>query len=333
MTHNQLRDPRNDALRPQRVVEVPLAVVPPPMPVVPPHPMVSPPAVPVFEDSVPIAVVGVRPPQQQSKTIPILVFSVIVGLGGFFYYGELQKKEATDFSYSQSVAATATDAIAASAAAAAATATAGTTEDAAVVDTPAAVDAVDGEVAAPQVQVGDTWHMKTTDLRAASGSYADVSFVVDQVDSDRVYITKTVTARPDSATPLIYNTQMNLEQGKTGSYSPAMQYYDFPLHVGKEWTSTSAITGNAQKDSQKVEAKVVGWETIQTPMGEFNALQIDANYTSYLNGSVVSQGADRSWYVPELKRAVRTEEYSWNEENQEWIKSRVHELTSYKAAE
>ena len=68
-------------------------------------------------------------------------------------------------------------------------------------------------------------------------------------------------------------------------------------------------------------------------MGEFNALQIDANYTSYLNGSVVSQGADRSWYVPELKRAVRTEEYSWNEENQEWIKSRVHEITSYKAAE
>lgn len=333
MIKNELRDPRNDHLRP-KVQNVP------DVPIIPPfttaHTSQS------LEPTIIEPYVAVQPPvvsaaKKESRGIAFGVFAAVIGIGIYLHVSDNKSNDQVREYTSAPVDDLASDLYPADTVLPSEVSTLQNSSNMNVTSSEQissmAEENNDTDIAAPQVNVGDVWHMKTTDLRSKSGSYADVTFAVDQVNDEHIYITKTVTSRPDSATPLIYNSQMNLEQGKTGTYSPAMQYYEFPLHVGKEWSSTSTITGNTQKDHQKVDAKVAGWEIINTPLGEFNALRIDSNYTSYLNDVIVSQGADKSWYVPELKRAARTEEYSLNDDTQEWVLSRVHEVTAYDPAQ
>jgi hypothetical protein len=51
---------------------------------------------------------------------------------------------------------------------------------------------------------------------------------------------------------------------------------------------------------------VEGWEKVVVPAGEFEALKIVLK-TEVKDGDKVSPGTDASWYVPALRRSVKSE--------------------------
>lgn len=181
----------------------------------------------------------------------------------------------------------------------------------------------------PPIIVGLQWHSKTTDYRDPRGSYDDVAYQITGHQDGVVLIDKTITARPESKVTLMYDDALNLIGGKTGRYVPALANYDWPLVEGKTWSITSEVIGNQYKDLQESQGVVLGKETIATPMGDVEATKVVVTHTAYLAGVEVSRGQDISWYVPELGRAVRTDETYWDTETQAWVVGRKHEMTSF----
>jgi hypothetical protein len=92
------------------------------------------------------------------------------------------------------------------------------------------------------------------------------------------------------------------------SFSPALRYLDFPLNVGKKWTAQSIETDKETKHQRRhtINGTVVGWEKVQVPAGEFEALKIVLN-TEVKDADKASSGTDVSWYVPALRRSVKSE--------------------------
>ena len=54
------------------------------------------------------------------------------------------------------------------------------------------------------------------------------------------------------------------------------------------------------------------WETVQVPAGTFNALKVVLTDDISKDGVVVQQGQDVSWYAPDVRRTVKTEETSFD---------------------
>lgn len=181
----------------------------------------------------------------------------------------------------------------------------------------------------PQIVVGLQWHSKTVDYRDPRGSHDDVAYQITANQEGIVLIDKTITARPDSKVTLMYDESLNLIGGKTGRYVPALANYDFPLTEGKTWNVTSEVIGNQFKDLQQAVGQVLGKETISTPMGDVEAIKVVVEHTAYLAGNEVSKGQDISWYVPEIGRAVRTDETYWDTDTQSWVVGRRHEMTRF----
>lgn len=191
--------------------------------------------------------------------------------------------------------------------------------------------ASDEQVNQPNLQTGMHWNIKTIDLRRPQDSYDNVEFKLNDADENHYYLSKTIIGRSNNKTELVYDRSMNLISGATGSYSPALTYYDFPLYVGKTWDITSNVSGNNFKNTQSSKGEVEGWETISSPYwNDIKALKVVVVFDSYKDGELVSHGLDVSWYYPEIGRAIKSEEYSWNEKTQEWDKGREHYVFNFK---
>jgi hypothetical protein len=70
-------------------------------------------------------------------------------------------------------------------------------------------------------------------------------------------------------------------------------------------------TSGAQK-IHEIRGNIGSWETVNVPAGSFTALKIVLADDVSENGVLIQQGLDVSWYVPEVRRSVRTEESSFN---------------------
>lgn len=92
-------------------------------------------------------------------------------------------------------------------------------------------------------------------------------------------------------------------------YSPALAYYAFPLDPGKRWqvTSTRTDTAGETSETQAVYGKVAGWEWVTVPAGTFRALKVivKIRVVNQLSGEVDTSN-DTSWYVPEVRRSVKS---------------------------
>lgn len=146
----------------------------------------------------------------------------------------------------------------------------------------------------PEVQVGDTWKIKTADGTS--------EVVVRKIDDGKVYLTS-------SGLPLVNTLDMNpvslvtFVKGGSGQvmtqYLPYIPYFEFPLSTGKKWRNDGVqfyrggITGKL-----KVAGEVMGEEKVTLPIGDFLAAKVVINFD---NG--YDRGAVTCWYVPELKRA------------------------------
>jgi len=167
---------------------------------------------------------------------------------------------------------------------------------------------------APSVRVGDRWITDVVDHQDDRLSYRSERVVTD-AQAGRI-VTTVRSLKSNYVRTVSYDDQWGLlatsqQSGSTTRYEPALPYLSFPLHPGKTWRARVVETGadGAQK-VHVVNATVGPWETITVPAGTFTALKVVISDDVTQNDVLVSQGQDVSWYAPEVRRSVRTEETS-----------------------
>ena len=180
-------------------------------------------------------------------------------------------------------------------------------------------------VTAPSVAVGETWtyrvHDGYTGLDRGTERYR-----VDQVTAGNITVAR---ERMGVEETQIYDGSWNwLQRPATNlqsfRYSPAYQAFDFPLTPGKQWearlTPTDPVDG--RRFPVRVVGKLVGWERVKVPAGEFDALKVVRGvYLDYWVQSVrgSSNIMETEWYAPAVKQSVRREassrHWDWLGEN------------------
>lgn len=185
-------------------------------------------------------------------------------------------------------------------------------------------------VGAPGVKEGDTWTYSRFDKldRTRAAKYTTT---VKSVSTDG-YVTSveptegSMTAREDR-----YTKDGNLVMFEGFEFKPFVGLYEYPLSAGKQWESKYtwwSPTANAQLSGTR-RVKVVGWEAVKTPAGEFKALKISAETQIMGRGGMGSSVQSTLWYVPEVRRAVRLETKGFGAA----ARDEVIELVSYKLAQ
>ncbi len=166
----------------------------------------------------------------------------------------------------------------------------------------------------PNLKLGDRWIFKTTDLfkneelSRFEQRISAVSESVVNIDQTTTYSSKganTGRVSKRTANPLTWTFQNSrIFEGK-------YVFLAFPLEVGQTWTNDYAFKKN---DGSEVRfsspVKVEGWEDIQVPAGKFRALKIvHSGFYSIRGTQQFWQGraAETVWYVPEVKKFVRSD--------------------------
>jgi hypothetical protein len=102
-----------------------------------------------------------------------------------------------------------------------------------------------------------------------------------------------------------------LNDGVFGTFRPGLHLLPFPLMEGKTWSQsvrrTDPSTGTER--TVTVRGRVIGWETVKVPAGEFRALKIERAMGLGDHGTfrTETRRLEYEWYVPELKSAARIE--------------------------
>jgi hypothetical protein len=176
---------------------------------------------------------------------------------------------------------------------------------------PSSYTATANTVAAPTIKVGYSYTFETENT-----SDSKLNFVatreITYIDKNRMTVV-TTNAKTGSKRNSYYDTAWGyLGSGtsdKAGvSFLPALKYLDFPLSVGKKWTAQSVETDKktGRQRQHTLYGTVEGWEKVQVPAGEFDALKIVLK-TELKDADNISTGSDVSWYVPALQRSVKSE--------------------------
>jgi hypothetical protein len=100
-----------------------------------------------------------------------------------------------------------------------------------------------------------------------------------------------------------------LNDRATGTMTPSLDLMPFPLEPGQRWSQTvqrrDPLTGEVR--NVRVDGRVIGWETVRVPAGEFRALKVERRM--WLGDWDQFRGetwrAETEWFVPELKGAAK----------------------------
>lgn len=187
----------------------------------------------------------------------------------------------------------------------------------------------------PDIKPGDSWKFQKIDewsgrrtskysIETESVSDKEIRFLVTYKKSG---VVATITETLD-----LNMLTRESSGGVSDRYIPNDGSYTFPLAVGKTWNAKTDYTRANRHGSYELTAKVVGWEQVKVPAGEFTAIKItkEGRYQSTFGGSSGTGWIKSTiWYVPEIKKAVKTsyEDSNWNGS----LNSRdTTELLSYK---
>ncbi|NEX16818.1 MAG: hypothetical protein C1943_09355 [Halochromatium sp.] len=173
------------------------------------------------------------------------------------------------------------------------------------------------QVDAPPIAVGDTYVYESRPLDedgSSPGSHLVTRRTV--TDTGRFVTLSSLVLQTQGAKPrmLYYDRQWNLVQSRNTSgsgrdYSPALRYYDFPLYPGKTWreTTTETDTKTGAIRQHTLSGRVEGWETVSVPAGTFHGIKVELKTELYdPNSGEHIIGSDTSWYVPEVRRSVKS---------------------------
>lgn len=173
-------------------------------------------------------------------------------------------------------------------------------------DAPAAVEPA-------AVKVGDFWEYALRD--AYTGFDRGLwRYAVTHVDANRIVVD--VMHDGERVDSYVYAPGWNgLEHPLTNlqrfRYSPPFPAYAYPLAPGKTWYTIVDATDPATGQTYRVHirGKVLGWERVRVPAGEFDALKVEryvyaGNFDSFRSQETI---IETDWYVPALRRAARME--------------------------
>jgi hypothetical protein len=168
---------------------------------------------------------------------------------------------------------------------------------------------------APSVGAGDTWTYRGLSYnrlplgevtREVTGTGGEIRVVTRAGSTQQT----AEFARPG------FQASGPLNDRATGTLAPALEVMPFPLEPGKRWTQTVQRRDPASGEMRTVrlEGRVVGWETVRVPAGEFRAIKVERRM--WLGDWDQFRGetwrAETEWYVPEVRGPVKVavfEEY------------------------
>ena len=167
-------------------------------------------------------------------------------------------------------------------------------------------------VSAPQAKVGDYWEYAMRDgwTGLPRGTYR---YEVKSVGADHVLVE--LSREGLLLDTLVYSAGWNgrelpLTNTQRFRYDPIYPAYAYPLEPGKTWRSvvrsTDVVTGRTY--NTYIYGKVLGWERVRVPAGEFDALRIQREvFAGNMEGFRTQEEIrETDWYVPAVRRAVRT---------------------------
>lgn len=173
---------------------------------------------------------------------------------------------------------------------------------------------VAAQVPAPGIQSGAEWTYRVRDGFTGLPRPTE-RYRVTEVAGDRVAVTVSREGANDEMQ--LYDRQWNwLRHPATNlqafNYSPAYPAYAFPLAAGRTWNARLIATDPAsgQRFPLTLDGKVLGWERVKVPAGEFDALKVRrVVFLDYYEPNVRgrSEIVEMEWYAPAVNQAVRRE--------------------------
>ncbi|MBT9597648.1 MAG: hypothetical protein IV094_16825 [Vitreoscilla sp.] len=157
----------------------------------------------------------------------------------------------------------------------------------------------------PEIRVGDRWHFAMH--WGDRSTKVDLLWEVTSVGAERIEVAETTPANP-TPRPVLMTRELNVLESQRRKDSDLRQL-SFPLAVGKSWTfendyklKDSGVSGHAS-----YEVKVVGYEKVKVPAGEFDAFKVDA--VGRWSAAVAGQSTATRvwWYAPAARAIVRDE--------------------------
>jgi hypothetical protein len=179
-------------------------------------------------------------------------------------------------------------------------------------------------VSMPNTKPGDTYIFESLHLDNPKLSNTTERKVVSVSDGKLVLAYKNPKSESAKARIVQFTPEWNLISSRNldGSgfdYSPPLKYFEFPLCPGKTWRQTSRETNikSGEVREHTFSATVGDWENISVTAGTFRALRITIQKELLdSTGEKKSTGTEISWYVPDIRRSVKTEITSQNLQEQ-----------------
>lgn len=169
---------------------------------------------------------------------------------------------------------------------------------------------VAAQVAAPTLKAGDTWTYRGIDNynKQPTGTWTR------EVTGTAASGIRVAVRSADGSVDDLFRAPGELSSGvlndrARGTMDPAFQLMPFPLAEGKSWSQkvirTDPMTN--EKREMLVRGKVLGWETIKVPAGEFRTMKVErtmylGDYDSFQG---ITQRTETEWYAPDIRGAAR----------------------------
>ena len=172
---------------------------------------------------------------------------------------------------------------------------------------------------------GDTYIVESVFLDSPKWNNVTERRVIS-VEPDKLITTsQNLSSKTKTIRTIEYTSGWNListrnPNGSGVDFSPPLKYYEFPLYPGETWkqvtVATNVKTGAIREFS--LSGLVGDWEDVSVPAGKFKGIKVTVK-RELLNRTTGkrSSGTDNSWYVPELRRSVKSETTSRNSEGVE----------------
>jgi hypothetical protein len=163
--------------------------------------------------------------------------------------------------------------------------------------------------AAPSLAAGQSWTYRTVNDYNRLPLGEVTSQVTGTADGIRVVVRdgsaeqSARLARPGAL------AEGPLNDRARGTLSPALDVMPFPLEPGKRWSQTVQRRDTATGDLRDVhvDGRVIGWETVRVPAGEFRALRVERRMRlgdwDQFRGE--TWRAETEWFVPEVGAPVK----------------------------
>jgi len=149
----------------------------------------------------------------------------------------------------------------------------------------------------PEIKVGDKWVYACTYGQKKLNSVTVVTSV------DQSGIKETMDGKPVTLT-----LDLNLVDSPEMSFSEHVHGFSFPLEVGKQWTAQHKWVNHESNTngSEKVTVKVVSYEKVRVPAGEFDAFELkwDSRWTQDQPTATGTTQAT-TWYAPGARNVVK----------------------------